>query len=1296
MVFQKRMACWTVCATALLSAIWLGIAAAQTEPNVAVSCPCWDPAFASFSFVMHYYDPTVSAGAFLRSGVHQAAQDHSFKLREYNPIQVSNVTNVVQFIDAEVQAGTSGIVTTLYGEQIMSPLRAAHRAGVPIYIVGGADPSLVERLRNETGSWGPAVHTSIRYIGQDVDELARMLARQLIAAGVYHVGCLITDVGTLLWFRLCRVLIDEMEAAGRAGMWHIRSDSRADLAIYVEGLENANADTPAANIAVVVMDSHVYGNIKDRLRQGTKGGSLLVVYETSVQVLQDIRNGDRVIAIDPGYYSQGYMAMSLAAAELQTGQMVTSDITTNPAFYGGTGENSLPVTDEVIRREVCRAEGNPVCGYPGVVPVTPSGCHCFNRSTVRYKVISGLPKSFACTHQLWQGMKDVERAMAGTTFDWTLYDAVSFSEVGDYNIVVNSSRYVGAICLDGMVSDVIPGLKAAIQSISQAGKPLYLAYGKSTPTDTMAFLGEYGARAYVGGSPYESGLYIGQLAVSAGRRHLLANNIAPIIPWTWHLMHGIVSGVVGEDYVFPPNIWEWPVTDHGSRDSRTGAWALFVDQDTNRTAQVMDGLLPSLGEAFLPPLAQRLTSDVPAPDVVAIEASIDLMATGTLALFSDLARDRPARKPVVLITEECSTMEYLALARQGKVKGEELLLGCVDQQCYLSTYLSAILAALEQQTGESIVGGVDTARLIKASHLPPGFMRHMHCELDGYNRGIAKNQLGMFYPVCDMRNGCLPGGLDAPRGAEACSGHGSCHFPTEADPSGGTNMLQGACQCEPGWEGRYCQVATLSPSNDQRGRTYRVILAVLLSMGLALLLLGAAILLAVWRMRKGTDAKELHEFLRKRAPPRRGDDIAAVVTDIEALTSLWEWNPEVMNEALTIHLKVAERLPPVHLMEVLPQELVRRAPFRPLNSKQLRPSFFDAPCASECYLKAEPPKQPVVICFMYVGGASNLRRTPGYQPSITLLVGFVQSRLTQYEAYECEEKDGNFLLAFRSPIQAARFAEVVQREAMDLDWPEHLLEQEAAAEVVKLAESVGGSTSHEERIVFRGLRLQIGLCMGIPNDCRPHMATGRAAYFGPVVNRAARIAATAAPGQTLANQDVFEGAKGQTQGITFQELGEYGLKGIKELLRLYQVSSEPLSLRLFPRTLKLARTLAPSGSGLEKHSSQGPTQPMPSQGPSSVEEVTATVSSPTLHGAMPTENGSLRRTFHSSFSFHHRASTPPQVTTPPEIIMPDLTNVSYEELMARVKELIAEVQAMRSAPGNQGMLVLSSLSRGMG
>eukprot|EP00899_Mesostigma_viride_P004449 jgi/Mesvir1/14004/Mv02853-RA.5 len=1009
-----------------------------------------------------------------------------------------------------------------------------------------------------------------------------MLAHELIHAGITHVGCIITDVGALLWFRRCHALIEAMEATGRTGNWDIRSELSVDLAIYVTALENAYADVPGHQIAVVVMDSNVYATIKGRLRQGSKADATLVVYDTAVQVLQDIRDGYHAMALDPGYYTQGYLAVALAAAELQTGKMVTSDIEALAIFYGPrTGVYSLPVTDEVMQREVCRAAGNPVCGDPGVVPVTPSGCHCFNRSTVRYKVISGLPRSLPDTHKLWQGMKDAERDLPGSTFDWNVYEAASFFQVEDYQEAVSSSNHVGVICLDTVISDAIPELSAAIQSISQAGKPLYLAYGKSTPTDMQSFLDKYGARAYVGVSPYECGLHIGQLAVSAGARHLLANNIAPIIPWTWQQMRGLVAGVVGEEYQFPPRIWEWPITDHGNSTSRTGAWALFVDQDTNRTAQVMDGILPGMGDAFLLPIKQRLTTDVPAPDVLAIDASLDLTVTSTLALLSDLARNQPAREPVMLITQKCSSMEYLAMTRQGKVKGEELLLGCVDQQPYLSTYLSATLAALEQQTGEKLVGGVDTARLIMASQLPPDFTRRMNCELDGYLRGIITNNLGMFYPVCDARNGCVPEGLDAPMGATACSGYGSCQFPTfDADTSGSINTLQqGSCNCTAGWEGQYCQNVAPGTSNENH-RYSKVLLAVLLSTGLALLLLGAAILLSVWRTRKGTDAKELHKFLRKRAPPRRGDGIAAVVTDIEGSTTLWERDPAVMNVALAIHHKVDEKLPPMHVMQVLPQELKKRAPYLPLKSKQLWPSFFDAPCARECYLQTEPPKQPVVICFIYVGSASTLRRTPGYQQAVNLLVSFVQSRLSQYEAYECEEKDGNFLLAFRSPIQAAHFAEAVQREAMDLDWPEHLLEQEAAAEVVKLAGDKAGTPSRKERIVFRGLRLQIGLCMGVPKDCQPHMATGRAAYFGPVVNRAARIAATAAPGQTLANQDVFEGAKGQTQGIIFQELGEYGLKGIMELLCLYQISSEGLSLRLFPRTLKLAKYPAPQGVGL--------------------------------------------------------------------------------------------------------------------
>eukprot|EP00899_Mesostigma_viride_P019475 jgi/Mesvir1/27529/Mv07290-RA.1 len=85
-------------------------------------------------------------------------------------------------------------------------------------------------------------------------------------------------------------------------------------------------------------------------------------------------------------------------------------------FLFGSRSQSPPVTDAILRREVCRAEGNPVCGDPGVAPVSPSGCGCFDRRDVRYNVVSGLPKRLSFVHLLWQGVKDAMLDMSGSTF----------------------------------------------------------------------------------------------------------------------------------------------------------------------------------------------------------------------------------------------------------------------------------------------------------------------------------------------------------------------------------------------------------------------------------------------------------------------------------------------------------------------------------------------------------------------------------------------------------------------------------------------------------------------------------------------------------------------------------------------------------------------------------------------------------------------------------------------------------------------------------------------------------------
>jgi class 3 adenylate cyclase len=49
-------------------------------------------------------------------------------------------------------------------------------------------------------------------------------------------------------------------------------------------------------------------------------------------------------------------------------------------------------------------------------------------------------------------------------------------------------------------------------------------------------------------------------------------------------------------------------------------------------------------------------------------------------------------------------------------------------------------------------------------------------------------------------------------------------------------------------------------------------------------------------------------------------------------------------------------------------------------------------------------------------------------------------------------------------------------------------------------------------VVFRGPKVKMGIYSGLPTRVLPHNTTGRADYFGPLVNRAARYCHAAARG----------------------------------------------------------------------------------------------------------------------------------------------------------------------------------------
>eukprot|EP00899_Mesostigma_viride_P014353 jgi/Mesvir1/22919/Mv19436-RA.5 len=1114
----------------------------------------------------------------------------------------------------------------------MASFSAANAAGIPIYLVGGGDPDLVRSLQNLEPFLESPLRASIRYIGPNELALASRLAATLIARGINHLECVALNVDNSRWPSRCRMA---QKAALESGMSADVLPVLANLAAAVRAIGEPHV---GPHIAILVEDVATYQRVKASMP--ANASITLVVYETSVEVLADIRAGQHVLAVDLSVYTQGYLALALASVEHHNGQMVTSDIETAVTIYG---QGAQSVTDEVMQREVCRAAGNPVCGDPGVLPVTASGCPCFDRSDVRYKVIGAVPKRLLTSYHLYQGMVDAERDLPGSTFRWTMYDNVEvLAQLAAYAEVANGTFYRGAISLDAYLVETNVRILAAMHSVVAAGKPLYLGYMQTPEVSIDAFLDKFKARSFVGPKLKYGAQYLGELARQLKGRHLLIHNNVGYFSVTWEFLESLVASFLGEGYAPPPNIWEFPPTLHGSAENRTGAWGLLANPLTNRTAQVMRGLNVFLGEAFVQPLYTRLLEERGGPtpiDTLLFFSLSHFVADPILRMLAQLAEEQPELPPVRLMTHKCTELEYSALLRWNLTAHEEFVLGCLDEQMYLATYLPAMAAALEQQTGERIVGEVRTERLLRYDRLPLKYPWRVACEIENYKKGYSKGQLGVFNPLCDVRQGCVEIGMSAPKNVTACSGHGTCHFPKEA-PAGTADGSQGTCLCQRGWTGPFCSdPESWLGAEDQRRR---ILLATLIPSVLLPLLVGLLFFSYSAKRRGGGprpgDVRFADALLRNRQPAAGNACLSVVVTDVDGLADLLAWDAQETRKALEVfqavirllssqfkalpaaategaftlafldpvdavgfamalqssllhpqllakppmvpltrlkhqrlrslregpcdwplpvlkhvdaeagklgrftgrmlfrglrvrvgihvwvldagqvsmtikqlgkgeyvdlarairdiasggqvllsmqawrslgmhmtntvchHMgihEVKEGLPPIHLMQVLPEELAKRAPFPPLKStKQLGPSFFDAP-AAECYVKGEPPKDPVVIAFMYVAYAKILRKTPGYQGGVDLLVAFVQSRLAEFEAYEVEEKEGNFLLAFRSAAKAVQFAETIQREAMDLPWSQKLLGEEHAAEVIKqgIPDIEGGLA--KDQVVFR-------------------------------------------------------------------------------------------------------------------------------------------------------------------------------------------------------------------------------------
>lgn len=202
------------------------------------------------------------------------------------------------------------------------------------------------------------------------------------------------------------------------------------------------------------------------------------------------------------------------------------------------------------------------------------------------------------------------------------------------------------------------------------------------------------------------------------------------------------------------------------------------------------------------------------------------------------------------------------------------------------------------------------------------------------------------------------------------------------------------------------------------------------------------------------------------------------------------------------------------------------------------------------------PTGEVTLVFTDIQGSTALWETMPRAMSEALAVhdALLRETMADLLGYEVKTEGDAFMVAFARPEAALAWCLVVQEGLTKMPWPAELLVAEAARE---------------------GLRVRMGLHMGTP-ECRPDPVTGRMDYFGPAVNRAARVAGAAHGGQILISDAAF-GEVREDVDVVVEDLGDHRLKGLQGTERLRSVLPRSLAGRRFPppSTLTVRFDLAP-------------------------------------------------------------------------------------------------------------------------
>ena len=232
----------------------------------------------------------------VQKGVAQASKDMGVTA-EYNAPQTFDMVAMGQLIDAAVAKKPDGLVVSIPDADALGPhIKAAVDAGIPVISINSGSDVAKEL--------GVLVH-----VGQTEYEAGFGGGEKMAAAGVTNALCVNQEVGNAGLDARCKGFTDAMTKAG-AKVEVLGVDltdptgSQQKIAAKLQQSPDVNGiltlgPTGAAPALAALRDGNLIGKVQ------------LATFDLSPDVLEAVKDGDMLFAIDQQQYLQGYLPIVL-------------------------------------------------------------------------------------------------------------------------------------------------------------------------------------------------------------------------------------------------------------------------------------------------------------------------------------------------------------------------------------------------------------------------------------------------------------------------------------------------------------------------------------------------------------------------------------------------------------------------------------------------------------------------------------------------------------------------------------------------------------------------------------------------------------------------------------------------------------------------------------------------------------------------------------------------------------------------------------------------------------------------